>query len=469
MGGRTALAAVIALWVGLLVGGAHGDSAHAAIAAGVALGISLAGTVAAVSASRRSRAGPAIALMMAFALAGAARGLAHRQRLEVERAPLGTGDIFWIEGAIVEPAALESGAPIVVVAIRAARPPLASGSRVRLRLVEGGDAEWGDSLRALARLSLPDPPRNPGGSDPRAFANAAGQIGGGVAVWAETRRARGFAAWPRATVMRWRRAIERVLHETLSPGAAELVVPLVFGDRSAIDTDLDAAFRAAGLTHLLALSGLHVAYLAAIARGVAAALGAGVAGRAIARGSCALLYLLLAGPIPSLARAAAGEAHVAIARLVQRALDPIQALAIAAIALLGARPGWAGDLGFQLSCTATVGLVTVGAFLARALGRVGRALGPTMGAQLVSLPLLLSRFHALAWTAGGSNLVAIPVTGLLLAAAWIGALIELAVPGGGRPILHACEPLALALRWIVESAHRLPGALLGSGAARAPS
>ena len=459
MGGRVAVPVAAALWAGLLF--ARSGAADARLAA-LLLALSLAaGGIAAF----RARGATAL-LVAAFALAGASRGFAHRARIEVARAALGASDTYWVDGVIVEPPQLESGAPLVTLEVHAGRPALVAGSRVRLRLPEGSVAEWGDSVRALARLDPPPRLRNPGGFDLRAAADASGIAGSGFAPFADVRAARGLAAWPRVTVMRWRRAIERVLHRSLSERAAELVVPLVFGDRSAIDTDLDAAFRAAGLTHLLALSGLHVAWLAAVARAIAATLGAGVRGRALARGGCAALYLLLAGPIPSLARAAFGELLLALARFTQRALDPVQALAVAAVTLLALRPGWAGDLGFQLSAAATTGLVTIGAAIGAARGParpLALAFGPTASAQLVSLPILLARFHALAWTAGATNLIAVPVTGLLLIAAWIGALFDLAVPGAGAPFLHACEPLAWMLRAIVESAQRVPHALLSGG------
>src|SRR5207244_13631274 len=60
-------------------------------------------------------------------------------------------------------------------------------------------------------------------------------------------------------------------------------------------------------------------------------------------------------------------------------------------------------------------------------------------------------------------------TGLLLTSAWIGALADLALPGAGQPFLHACEPLAGILRAIVESAFRVPGALLATGCGAAPA
>jgi hypothetical protein len=87
----------------------------------------------------------------------------------------------------------------------------------------------------------------------------------------------------------------------------------------------------------------------------------------------------------------------------------------------------------------------------------------TAGAQIVALPLLLARFHAVSWIAPLANLVAVPISGLLLTAAWLGIAIDLAAPGLGAPWLHACEALSLALRIVTERAARAPHALVATG------
>src|SRR5437667_445171 len=182
----------------------------------------------------------------------------------------------------------------------------------------------GRSIRARTR----------GASRPRVGAMASALGAGGNAFWAVTWPDRGLAGWPRATVARWRRAIGRSLDHHLSPAARELVVPLVLGDRSGLSTDLGAELRASGLIHLLALSGLHVAWMAAIARGMLAALGRGVLGRAIAGAACAILYLGIAGPLPSLARAAASELLKSAGLARGRPIDPLQAMAVSVLAMV---------------------------------------------------------------------------------------------------------------------------------------
>lgn len=461
MGGRCAVPVAVAVWLGLLTGEWRGTVACVTafvLAAGCA-GLAL-------------RAPPRTAtacVLLALALCAHARGGAHGARLEAARAPLvraGADALHRIEARVIEPPARESGEPVAVVAVLAASPPLPRGARLRVRLPAGADAEHGDTVVLLARLDLPSSPRNPGGWDAHAAAGARAMVADGKALVAHTRPAAGVHALARATTARWRRGLERAFAERLSPPARALVTPLVTGDRSAMPIPLDAALRASGLVHLLALSGLHVVWAAALASGIVAAAGFGVRARAGAAALCALVYLAIAGPLPSLARAVATTLLESIARATERALDPVQALAVSAVALLIVAPGWANDLGFQLSCAAALGLVTAGPALAPR-GRVTAAilapLTATVAAQLTTLPLLLARFHALSWTGFAANLLAVPLAGLLLPAALLAAVADAVLPGAARWLWGSCEVLAAALEQVAHLAARAPLALVPLG------
>src|SRR5262249_32537136 len=140
-------------------------------------------------------------------------------------------------------------------------------------------------------------------------------------------------------------------------------------------------------------------------------------------------------------------------------LDPVQALAMSVVGLLALAPGWADDLGFQLSCVATLGLVTIGPWLTEHSGRLRRITAPfvpTIAAQLTALPLILDRFHALPWLSLVTNLLAVPVCGLLLAAAWLAAALEAVLPGAAAAWFGACNVLAAALRTIADLTARVP-------------
>jgi len=403
------------------------------------------------------------ALLAAVACAAALRGAAHQAVLERARAALDEDALYRVDARLVEPPLRESGEPLAVVRVESSDPPLARGSRLRVRLPEGSTLEWGDRATLLVRLDTPRPAANPGAFDPLDAADASALVASGRAFAAEPRDTLGL---PRATAARWRRAIEQRFAARLGPAARELVAPLVTGDRTAVPPEVSASLRASGLVHLLALSGLHVVWLAAIARGACATLGGGLRARAASGACCALFYVVIAGPLPSLLRAAVTEAIAGAARALELALDPLQCLALTVTLLLIAAPGWGGDVGFQLSCAATLGLVSLSPRLAAGVPGPRALHGPwttTLGAQLAALPVLVARFHAISWPGLIANLVAVPVSSLLLASAWLGALCDLAVPGAGVFFFSACEPLAAALRGISTLAARAPGALAACG------
>jgi len=463
MGGRTAAPLAAALWLGALAGRAVGVSVALTAAGALLLAAFL---------TRRSSRQWAWALLVAGSLAaGAARGAAHRESLDRTRALVQGGRLYRLRIEVDGPPALATDHVSILARIRASSPRLPAGTLLRVRLPADARPEWADRLECLAWLDLPSAPRNPGGFDPRASANAAG--------WAASARAATSRELPpsfasrllRATLVRWRRGIERRLRAGLSPTAYSLVLPLVTGDRSDLSPELDADLRAAGLIHLLALSGLHVSALAAVARMLVASAGGGVGARGAAGALAALLYTGLAGPIPSLMRAAVSEVWLGWARMTRRSADPLQGLGVSALILLAVAPGWAGDLGFQLSFAASLGLAALSPPLIELAGRPGiagarRAAAPiaaTLAAQITSAPILIAWTHGLSWPGVLANLVAVPLSGLLLAAAWLAALFEAAFPGAGQVAFSACELLSRALIVVTERAAGFRGALIATG------
>lgn len=465
MGGRGAVILGLVVWAALLV-------APSMRASGLAAWLTVAAAAALLALRAPPRTASAFALIAvaaaALARGGAASALADRQAAHVAVSV----PIARLVVVLEEPPRREGGEPVATTRVIAATPPMAEGTRLRLRWKAGEPGEWADTLEVLARIDAPSGPRLPGGFDARAALRAQGISAHAHALAVQRRAAAGMAVVPLALATRLRRACERALTRGLGAEAHELAAPLLFGDRSAMTTEVDASLRASGLVHLLALSGLHVAWMAAVARGAAAMCGANARRRALAGAACAVGYALLAGPIPSLWRASATELVVALAQRTERAVDPVQALAVSAVALLWLAPGWAGDLGFQLSCAATLGLVVLGGPLAawlheRVPARLPAALvtplAATFAAQAMALPLLIARFHAVPWTGLVANLLAVPVAELLLAGAWLGALADASLPGAGGVWFSACVPLASALRAVSRAAAEVPWALWACG------
>ncbi|MEI6829080.1 MAG: ComEC/Rec2 family competence protein [Synechococcaceae cyanobacterium ELA445] len=228
------------------------------------------------------------------------------------------------------------------------------------------------------------------------------------------------------------------------------VVPVPVGVRE--------AFRLAGLSHALAASGFHLTVLL----GAVMVLGRRL-GRPLRWGlalGAMLLFLVLAGPQPSVVRAVLmGAVAFAVLESGQRG-RPLGVLLLTVFVMLLAQPLWLLDVGFQLSVAATAGLMLTArdleAVLARHFERWGlrRGSGPLaagvavpLAASLWTLPLQLLHFGSVPLVAVPANLVVTPLLTPLTLGAMAMALAAVLVP-----------PLLTLLAWPLVP---LTGVLLG--------
>ena len=150
----------------------------------------------------------------------------------------------------------------------------------------------------------------------------------------------------------------RIADRLIAQAGAErggVLAALVLGSAVApLPAELREAFRAAGLSHALAASGFHLSVLL----GAVLALGRrlGRLARLLLAGGAMLLFLVLAGPQPSVVRAVLMGAMALLALESGRRGRPLGLLRADRGADAAAAPGrWLHDVGFQLSVAATAG------------------------------------------------------------------------------------------------------------------
>lgn len=232
------------------------------------------------------------------------------------------------------------------------------------------------------------------------------------------------------------------------PGKA-LARALVLGDASAFPLEWKRGLRVTGLYHLLSVSGVHVALVAG-----AVWLLAGWLPRALRLTlmlAAIALYLLLVGPLPALVRAAVMGFLAVTALLAERPPAAVNALGWAVILLVLERPDVVLSVAFQLTVSATAGLLLLGPVLAERWSRLPRWLaGPlaaSVGAQLPTLPWALPRFHLLSPLAPLFNLPAVPWTGLALAASLLWTGVALISPQAAGALLPVLDFFAAPFSW----------------------
>lgn len=262
----------------------------------------------------------------------------------------------------------------------------------------------------------------------------------------------------------------------LAPDQRALLPGLVVGDTSAVPPDLEAAFRATDLTHLLAVSGSNLSILLVLLigppgravraerRGLAPRLGLSLRTTAVAAGLLTLAFVVVCRPEPSVLRAAGCGLITVIAIGTGRRRSLLPALAAAVLLLVLYDPWLACDVGFLLSVLATGALLTVAPRWSAALrrrgvpGRPAEVLAAAAAAQALCAPVV-------AVLSAHVSLVAVPcnlVAELAVAPATVLGFAALATAPFAMSVATALTGLAgVPTGWIAATARTgaaLPGA-----------
>ncbi|MDR0586536.1 MAG: ComEC/Rec2 family competence protein [Treponema sp.] len=243
---------------------------------------------------------------------------------------------------------------------------------------------------------------------------------------------------------------------SLNPGG--LAAALLLGSRDGLDKSLERSYRDAGLSHVLALSGMHLSFFSGLlAFFLKRPLGKKAA--AFAGLLFIVVFVFIAGPMPGLVRSAIMYAVGVWAILLDMPKFTVVFLGAAFLFQIVFDPASGLSLSFMLSYAALAGLLLLGkkfAFLMR--GRVPRpladALSASLGAFIAAAPLAAAFFGELRPGGIVSGLVVVPLTSLFMLA----SLLFL-VYGGFFPLaaVKILSFLELVIAKTVSAAALIPG------------
>ncbi len=240
------------------------------------------------------------------------------------------------------------------------RTRVSGAVRVFASGLEDGEIHPGDRVSVLGLLRGPSPPMNPGEPDTIAWARQSGFAGSltaskGTIERVEPRSIRDRVVALRARLDdRYRAAAARVF-EGDHPGAP-VVRAMLLGERSPDGRD-DAVFARTGVSHLLAISGFHLAVLVGLTVGLVRLAGDRPRLEAAVGLVCVLAYAALVPARTPIVRAALLAGVLLVAHGMARKYDRRTLLAWIGVAILLVRPMDATTLGFQLTLGVTVLLV----------------------------------------------------------------------------------------------------------------
>ncbi len=244
---------------------------------------------------------------------------------------------------------------------------------------------------------------------------------------------------------------------------------MVYGDDRGQSPRLYDDFRAAGLGHLLVVSGQNVAFVLALASPLVTRTRPGV--RLVVLLALLGVFAVLTRFEPSVLRAVTMAGVAVISAALGRPETGRRTLAWAVAAVVVADPFLVRVLAFQLSVCATCGLLWITPALAEKLPGprpLRLAVATTAGAQLAVTPLLVAVFGTVPVAALPANVVAGPATAPVMMWGLTGGLGAGLAGGPVAWLIH--RPTAALLWWVrgvASAAAAAPPAMLGVGGASA--
>lgn len=247
---------------------------------------------------------------------------------------------------------------------------------------------------------------------------------------------------------------------------APLAKALLIADRQQIPLEMNEVFVAAGIVHILSISGLHVGIIAASIALLFESMRLSQKVSAIATVITVAFYVALLGAQPAALRAATMVGAVTLGKLSQRPTSPWALLAIGAFIPL-VQPAIVSNLGYQLSVAGMAALIASGSFARKYVKpryqglrrKIYSELATSVLATIVTAPLIAWSFGRLSVIGPLSNIVATPIVALLQPLLFLALLLS-PFDAAARFAADAAHPLMVALEVCARFFAGIPGVVV---------
>ncbi len=207
-----------------------------------------------------------------------------------------------------------------------------------------------------------------------------------------------------------------------------LLSAITLGYKDDLSVELKTRFSATGASHILAVSGLHVGIIYLITSFLLFPLGGNKFWQRISKQCiliiCLWVFAFITGLSPSVVRAVTMFSLVAVSVALNRRSSILNTVCVAAFGMLLYNPYYLFDVGFQLSYSAVIAIVSLQPILNKIITVENRILKPLWGlitvsiaAQIGTFPITIYYFHQFPNYFILTNLLVIPLTYIIIALA----------------------------------------------------
>ena len=214
--------------------------------------------------------------------------------------------------------------------------------------------------------------------------------------------------------------LREVIYQNLSPPQSSILGAIILGDKRQISQEWKDKLNYAGVRHLTAVSGMHVAILTAILMSLLISLGLWRQQAFFGALILMAVFIVMTGFQPSAIRAGIMVGVFLISQYLGRESQSSRALVMAAAIMLFQNPLLLKlDVGFQLSFLAVMGIIYLMPHFQKYFGNI---IAMTLSAQVFTLPILIYNFGYFSLVAPLTNILIVPLLPFIIGFGFIFAI-----------------------------------------------
>ncbi len=257
--------------------------------------------------------------------------------------------------------------------------------------------------------------------------------------------------------------LKEVYGAAMEPLACGVMTTMVTGDKTLLDEETKRLYQTAGLSHIMAISGLHISIIGMTLYRFLRNRGCTFGTAGMIASICLYGYGTMAGMGTSIERSAGMFGLLLLAQAAGRSYDSLNALGLMGLILLWRNPYLLWDAGFQFSFAAILGIVWLGgciSFADASHRKQKETLFASTAVQLATLPLVTWYYYEIPLYALPVNLLVLPLMGVILSCGVAGGALGLVWLRGGSFVLCFSEKLLALVRWLCAGAATLPQSMV---------
>lgn len=273
--------------------------------------------------------------------------------------------------------------------------------------------KYGDKIELVGNFKLAQERRNPGGFDYRFYLKTK-KIYGIVTTKNTKKLKENNANIISMIANKTANVIKNQSKKLLKNKEACLLIGLLIGDTDEIDEETKEDFRNSNLTHMLAVSGLHVSYVLLAVNYIITKVKIHKKLSKIIVMLLILFFILVTGATPSVLRAGTMTIYLILGGIFYRRISVFSSLNLSLLVIIIINPYCLFDVGLQLSYAGTIGIVYLYPIIKEKIYNKANSILITISANIVIIPIIMYNFNTISLTFFISNLLAGPIIGIII-------------------------------------------------------